>query len=250
MSPEGALAILAAGVGAGTVNTIVGSGSLITFPTLLALGYAPVLANVTNTVGIFPGSISGTIGYRKELTGRRRQVIWFCLIGAAGGLSGGVLLLALPGTSFRRVVPYLILLACALMAVQPWLTRLVANRRPGRAHRGALVASTYATAVYGGYFGAAQGVLFIALFAIFMKEHLQVLNGIKNAVAAVVNLTAAVLFIAVSHVAWLAVPLLAAGSIAGGQLGAVVGRRMHPLVLRVVIIVVGLVVSIELILTR
>lgn len=237
------MAVLLAGVAAGTVNTIVGSGSLITFPTLLALGYPPVLANVTNTVGIFPGAISGAIGYRRELAGRGRQVAGFALVGAAGGLTGGGLLLALPGSAFRLIVPYLILLACALMAAQPRLTRLVGTReRPGW-HRIVLGLATFATAVYGGYFGAAQGVLFIALFAIFMREHIQVLNGIKNGVAAAVNLSAALLFVAVSHVAWLPAGLIAAGSIVGGQLGAVIGRRMRPGWLRIVIIVVGLVVA-------
>lgn len=243
MSPADALAVFAAGIGAGTVNTIVGSGSLITFPTLLALGYPPVLANVSNTVGIFPGSISGAIGYRHEVRGRSRQVAGFCLIGAAGGLTGGVLLLALPGSAFRLIVPYLILLACVLMALQPRLTRLIAGRSTGGAHRVVLVAATFATAVYGGYFGAAQGVLFIAIFAIFMGEHIQVLNGIKNAVAAMVNLTAALLFMSVSHVAWAPVALIAAGSILGGQIGAHLGRRMRSRWLRVVIIGVGLVVA-------
>jgi uncharacterized membrane protein YfcA len=246
MTPEGMLAVLAAGFAAGTVNTIVGSGSLITFPTLLALGYPAVLANVTNTVGIFPGSISGAIGYRRELVGQRRRLIAFCALGAVGGATGGVALLVLPKSDFRLVVPYLILLACALIIAQPRLTRLLARRTSRRGNMGVLAVATFLTAVYGGYFGAAQGVLFIALFAIFMTEELQVLNGIKNAVAAFVNASAAVLFVAVTHVAWLAAGLLAVGSIAGAQLGAVLGRRLRPMWLRAAIVVVGLVVAIQL----
>lgn len=238
--------MLAAGFAAGAVNTVVGSGSLITFPTLLALGYPAVLANVTNTVGIFPGSISGAIGYRRELAGQRRRVVGFCVLGAVGGLAGGVLLLALPGSDFRLVVPYLILLACALITVQPRLTRLLARRRSRRGNAAALGVVTLLTAVYGGYFGAAQGVLFIALFAIFLTDALQVLNGIKNAVAACVNLSAAVLFVAVTHVAWLPAGLLAVGSILGGQVGASFGRRLRPSWLRAAIVVVGVVVAIQL----
>jgi uncharacterized membrane protein YfcA len=246
LTPAGGLAIVAAGLAAGTVNTIVGSGSLITFPTLLGLGYPAVLANVTNTVGIFPGSISGAVGYRHELAGQERRSVVLSLIGAAGGLTGGGLLLALPGSTFRRVVPYLILLACALIVVQPRLTRLLANRRSKRGHSLALAATSYLTAVYGGYFGAAQGVLFIALFAVFVPESLQRLNAVKNVVAAVVNGTAAVLFVVLSHVAWGAAGLLALGAVFGGQLGAVVGRRLRPNWLRLAIVVAGLVVAIEL----
>lgn len=246
MTPEGGLAIAAAGLAAGTVNTIVGSGSLITFPTLLGLGYSPVLANVTNTVGIFPGAISGAIGYRRELAGQGRRCLVLSVIGALGGLSGGVLLLALPGSDFKRVIPYLILLACLLVVVQPRLTRLLANRESKRGHSVALGLGTYLTSVYGGYFGAAQGVLFIAIFAVFVQEHLQRLNAVKNVVASVVNLTAAVLFVFATHISWGAAGLVAAGSIVGGQVGAVVGRRLKPNWLRVAIVVVGLAVSIEL----
>src|SRR2546427_2756616 len=140
---------------AGTINTIVGSGSLITFPTLLAFGYPPVIANVSNTIGLVPGSISGTIGYRRELAGQRGRMVRLGAAALLGGLTGGVLLLALPATTFQRVVPFLILLACVLVALQPRLSREVARRRPrAESHSPLLYGGVYLTGVYGGYFGA------------------------------------------------------------------------------------------------
>lgn len=246
MTPLDALAIVGAGLAAGAINTVVGSGSLITFPTLLGLGYPAVIANVTNTVGIFPGSISGAIGYRRELAGQARRATWLSALGAAGGLAGAGLLLGLPGTVFESVVPFLVLLACLLVLVQPRLTRWVADRGSERSFAPVLGAGVFVTAVYGGYFGAAQGVILIALLAILLPEALQRLNAVKNVVAAVVNLAAAVLFAVASHVDWSVAGLLALGSIAGGQLGALLGRRLPTWLLRSAIVVVGLIVGVEL----
>ena len=222
MTPGDAMAISAAGLAAGTVNTIVGAGSLITFPTLLALGYAPVLANVTNTVGLVPGTLSGTIGYRRELTGQRSRLTTLGTASVMGGLTGGTLLLALPGSVFRSVVPALILLASGLVILQPALSRWVARRRSEpRPHGGPLLfAAVYVTGVYGGYFGAAQGVILIALLAIFIVDDLQRLNAAKNVLTALVNGVAALLFVGASHVAWGVAALLAAGAVIGGQVGA------------------------------
>ena len=247
MTPLEAVAILGAGLAAGTINTIVGSGSLITFPTLLAFGLPPVVANVSNTVGLVPGSLSGAIGYRRELAGQRGRVVRLAVAAALGGLTGGILLLALPSSAFERIVPILILIACLLVAVQPRLSRAFAARRPHGTERYPLLfATVYATAIYGGYFGAAQGVIFIALLAIFLDDDLQRLNGLKNVLAFLVNGVAAILFIAVAPVAWPAAILIAIGSIAGGQVGALVGRRLSPLLLRGVIIAVGLFVAVKL----
>jgi len=248
MSFAAALALLAVGLAAGTVNTIVGSGSLMTFPTLLALGYPPVVANVSNTVGLLPGSISGAIGYRRELEGQRARVGVLGIACAAGGLTGGVLLLVLPAAVFRGVVPVLILAACLLVALQPRLARRVAAREgPAHAHGGpALFAAVYATGVYGGYFGAAQGVVLIALLGIFVDDGLQRLNGLKNVLAALVNGVAAVLFVAFADVAWEPAALLACGAIVGGQVGARLGRRISPGWLRAVIVVVGVTVAVRL----
>jgi uncharacterized protein len=247
VTPIEIVAIVLAGLAAGTINTIVGSGSLITFPTLLALGYPPVVANVTNTVGLVPGSLSGAVGYRRELEGQRGRAIRLGTASVLGGLTGGILLLALPAASFERVVPFLILGAVVLVALQPRLSAAMADRRStGQTHNGPLVITVYLTGIYGGYFGAAQGVILIALLGIFLADHIQRLNAIKNVLAFLVNAVAAVLFILAAPVEWQAAALLAVGSITGGQLGAVVGRRLSPLVLRGAIIVVGTVVGLRL----
>jgi uncharacterized membrane protein YfcA len=247
-----ALLVLAAGLAAGTINTIVGAGSLITFPTLLAVGYPAVLANVTNTVGLVPGSISGAFGYRRELEGQGRRIRTLAVASATGGFSGAVLLLLLPGSTFRRIVPALILLASALVAVQPRVARRAAARaaRRGRTPAAAggplLFLTVFGTGVYGGYFGAAQGVILIALLGIFVEDDLQRLNGLKNVLAAIVNGVAALFFVLRAHIAWAPALLLAAGSITGGQLGATFGRRIPARGLRAVIVLVGTVVAIAL----
>jgi uncharacterized protein len=244
VTPLEGVAIAGAGLAAGAINTIVGSGSLITFPTLLALGYPPVLANVSNTIGLVPGAASGAIGYRRELSGQKGRALRLIPPAAFGGLTGGVLLLSLPASAFGRIVPILILLACVLIALQPRLSRSLAARQGIDSERSwVLVVLIYLTAVYGGYFGAAQSVILIALLAIFIPDDIQRLNGLKNILALVVNGVAAILFIAFSHVAWVPVALIAAGSIAGGQLGAVVGRRFPARLLRGAIILVGAMVA-------
>ena len=246
-----ALAVAAAGLLAGTINTIVGSGSLITFPTLVALGYPPLVANVTNTVGLVPGSVSGAIGYRRELAGQARRILHLGVWAAAGGLAGGVLLLELPG-SFEAVVPYLVLLAVALVIVQPRLAERLARRAAGRSTTRSetggpvLRAGVFSTAVYGGYFGAAQGVLLIAILGIGLDDDLQRANALKNVLAAIVNGVAAVLFIARAPVRWAPAAVLAAASTVGGQLGAGLGRRLPGPVLRALIVVAGTAVAVKL----
>jgi uncharacterized protein len=249
VTPLAAAAITAAGLAAGTINTIVGSGSLITFPTLVALGLPPVLANVSNTVGLMPGSASGAIGYRRELAGQRERAIRLGAAAALGALTGGVLLLLLPPSAFESIVPALILVACALVFLQPRFSRTLARRRstPGQQPRG-LSLLVFVTAIYGGYFGAAQSVILIALLAIFIPDDLQRLNGLKNLLTFVVNVVAAALFVLVTRVAWDAAGLIALGSIIGGQVGATVGRRLPATALRGLIIVVGVAVALKLML--
>ena len=235
------------------INAIVGAGSLLTFPTLLFLGYPPLVANVTNTVGIVPGTISGAIGYRRELAGQARRARPLLLAGALGGLTGACLLLILPAAAFARIVPILILIACFLVAIQPRLSAWVLDRRAraGVAHVGGgwtLVLGVYLTGIYGGYFGAAQGVILIALLAILVDDDLQRLNALKNLITVFINSVSAILFILVAPVAWAPAILLAIGSIVGGQFGAVVGRRLSPFALRVAIITVGTVVAVRLLL--
>jgi uncharacterized membrane protein YfcA len=244
VTPLDVLALGAAGIAAGTINTVVGSGSLVTFPTLLAIGYSPVLANVTNTVGVFPGSVSGVVGYRRELRGGVGRAMRFGLLSALGGVAGALLLLQLPESAFDTIVPILILIACLLVVVQPRLSAWLATRQRRRHHGGPLLwLGILLTGAYGGYFGAAQGVLLIALLAIFLDDDLQRLNGLKNVLAGVANGVAAVVFISISHVAWGAAAALAVGAVIGGQLGATVGRRLPPPVYRGVIVVVGVVAA-------
>lgn len=245
-----AVAIGAAGVAAGGMNAVVGSGTLITFPTLLAFGYPPVLANVSNNVGLVPGVLSGAYGYRRELRGQRRRLVRFGAASLLGGLVGAVLLLRLPDAAFRAVVPVLILTACLLVLLQPRLNRWTRNRRGagGRADGGVpMWLGVLGTGVYGGYFGAAQGVLLMGMFGAVLRDDLQRLNAAKNVLASLVNGVAAVVFIAVADIDWTVAALIAAGSTAGGLLGARIGRRLPPAVLRGVIVVIGVTASVLLI---
>ena len=249
MSFAAALAILAAGFAAGTINVIVGSGSLITFPTLLGLGYDPVVANVSNTIGLLPGTLSGIVGYRRELEGQGGRVRSIGWASVGGGITGAILLLVLPGAVFEGVVPILILVACALVAAQPALARRAATKPRRPTHSPWLPVTTFLSGIYGGYFGAAQGVILIALLGIFLDDELQRLNALKNVLAALVNGVAAVIFIVAADVAWGAAAFLAAGAVVGGQIGARVGRRIPTPVLRTIIVVVGTGVALRLLLT-
>ena len=251
MTPLEAVAIVLAGVFAGGINAVVGSGTLVTFPVLLAVGYPPVVANVSNTLGLVPGSITGAIGYRRELTGQWIRMLRLGPAALLGSATGAVLLLVLPPGAFEAIVPALIVLALVLVVLQPWLARKIAAlQEEPHPHGGlSLQLAIFGTGSYGGYFGAAQGVLMLALMGILMEETLQRINAAKNVLAAIVNLTAGVVFVFVADVAWLAVVLLAGGSIVGGVLGARVGRRLRPIWLRAVIVVVGIAAILQ-ILTR
>jgi uncharacterized membrane protein YfcA len=239
-----ALAVLAAGAVAGGVNTVVGSGSLITFPTLLAVGYAPVTANVSNCVGLVPGGVGGSFGYRRELRGQWRRCAILAIGTTIGALLGGVLLLELPGEVFDAIVPALILLAVVLMAVRP-----SPKVHEGSSHDTAGIASSFAVGIYGGYFGAAQGIILMSLLRLSYADNLQVLNAIKNVLAGVANAVAGLLFIVVAHVAWGAALLIAAGSVVGSLVGARYGRRIDPEILRRVVVVYGAIVAVVLIVT-
>jgi uncharacterized membrane protein YfcA len=303
-----ALAIFAAGLAAGTINTVVGSGTLITFPTLLAFGYPPVLANVSNNVGLVPGGVSGVHGYRAELTGQRRRLLRLGSASLGGGLVGAILLLTLPAGAFKEIVPVLIGIALVMVVFQPRLAKWVAARQKARADAPggdggtveaaaggpaagpegtgvatvaagpaagpsggtAVRASTvdvlrpvnqqaapqlggpvlwalvFLTGVYGGYFGAAQGVLLLALMGVAFTDGLQRINAVKNVLSGLVNGVAAVVFICVTHVDWGAAGLIAAGSIIGGQVGARVGRKLPPWGLRALIICVGVAALVKL----
>lgn len=237
-----ALAILLAGVVAGTVNTVIGSGSTVTFPTLVALGYDPVVANVTNTVGLVPGSVTGAVGYRRELRGQRSRLLRLGAAALSGGLVGGVLLLVADEDVFEAVVPVLIGIGCALVVAQPWINGWMRRRReraPARQHSWWVLVGIFGTSVYGGYFGAAQGILHIAVLGLGIDEALQRLNALKNVLAALINGVAAVYFAFAADVDWWAAGALAVGSTLGGFVGASVGRRLPDRVLRGFVVVVG-----------
>lgn len=244
MSPLEAALVTLAGVAAGTINTVVGSGTLITFPTLLAFGVPPVTANVSNTVGLVPGSLSGAVGYRRELAGQRSRVVRLASASLIGGVAGALLLLWLPSSAFDAIVPALILLGVLLVVLGPRIQRSVAARaesRGGIPDHGVwwVWPAVAAVGVYGGYFGAAQGVLLMAILGIGVADSMHRHTATKNVLALVVNAVAAVVFISVADVDWTAAGLIALGSVVGGQLGAGVGRRLSPTLLRAVIAVVG-----------
>ena len=236
-----AAAILLAGLAAGLINTVVGSGTLITFPTLLAFGVPPVTANVSNNVGLVPGSVSGAVGYRRELVGKRRMVVRLAVGSLVGAAVGAVLLLVLPASAFEAIVPVLVLLGVALVIAQPRLSRWVAGRGTPRHQAWWVWPAVLLAGVYGGYFGAAQGVLLMGVLGIGVQQSLQESNAVKNVLAAVVNGVAGGIFVVVADVDWRLVALIGAGSLVGGVLGARVGRRLPPTVLRAVIVLVGLV---------
>ncbi|WP_394432608.1 sulfite exporter TauE/SafE family protein [Streptomyces sp. SGAir0957] len=245
-----AVAIGGAGIAAGGMNAVVGSGTLITFPTLLAFGYPAVLANVSNNVGLVPGVLSAAYGYRRELRGQRRRLLRFGAASLLGGLVGALLLLRLPDAAFRAVVPVLILTACVLVLLQPRLNRWMRNRRQADARADGGVPmwlGVLGTGVYGGYFGAAQGVLLMGMFGAVLRDDLQRLNAAKNVLATLVNGVAAIVFVIAADIDWTVAALIAAGSTVGGLLGARLGRRLPPAVMRAVIVTVGVTASVLLI---
>jgi len=250
-----ALLLLSAAIGAGIMNAVVGAGTLITFPTLLFLGYPPVVANVSNTVGLVPGSIAGAYGYRATLVGRWGLVRRLAMATATGGLIGGLLLILLPGRAFEVVVPILLIASAVLAAVQPRVAAAVALRR---AARGADRAETGSEAVgpmlllgillagiYGGYFGAAQGVILLVLLGLALGGPVNGLNGVKNVLAGTANLVSAILFIVIADVDWQAAAIVAVGATIGGGLGGRYGRRLPSSALRVFLVAVALIAALS-----
>jgi len=247
------VAVAAAGLAAGSINAVVGSGTLVTFPVLLAVGLPPVTATVSNSLGLVPGNLTGAIGYRRELQGQRRLLLRLFPASVLGALTGAFLLLHLPASAFEAIVPGLVALAVVLVAVQPLLQRRLAARRARTGETGqprigggrlaALFAGAYATGTYGGYFAASQGVLQIGIFGLLLREPLQRLNAVKNVLSLGVNAVAALTYVLVAtdRVDWRAAGLVAGGSLVGGHLGATLGRRLPAPVLRAAIVALGIV---------
>jgi uncharacterized membrane protein YfcA len=250
MTGAEAVAVTAAGAAAGALNAIVGSGTLITFPVLLAVGYSPVVANVSNTVGLVPGGLSGVHGYRSQLEGQGRRTARLAVASLVGAVTGAVLLVTLPPGAFKAVVPGFIAAALVLVVLQPWLVRRLEHRGSERPRHGGpfLFAGICLSGIYGGYFGAGQGILVISLLGIAISDSLQRLNGVKNVLVLLVNLVAALIFVFIADVAWLPAGLIAVGSVVGGQVGARVGLRLPAPVLRGVIVCVGIVAIVLLLL--
>ncbi len=250
MTPLELFLVALAGLGAGAINSLVGSGTLITFPTLIAFGVPPVTATMSNAIGLVAGGVSGTWGYRRELRGQWPTLRWQIPASVSGALIGSWLLLHLPETVFETVVPVLLVLALVLVVLQPQIQKWVLRRtdgdpdgRIGPLRMTLLVVGTFAVGIYGGYFTAAQGILLMGLFGALLTEHIQRQNATKNLLSLIVNIVAASAYILVAfeRIDWTVVVLIAVGSLIGGYLGARYGRRMSPTVLRTVIVAVGLI---------
>src|SRR5829696_6345725 len=275
LEPAQLLLLAAAALLAGAVNAVAGGGSLLSFPALLAVGYPAITANVTNSVALTPGYFGGTLGYRRELAGQRRRILALGATSAVGAVLGAFLLLVSSPELFERIVPWLIFLACGLLAVQTRLARLVRARRPSDGnpapgnpapgnpapgnpapagpvgadrHTGPLFAAQFLAAVYGAYFGAGVGIMMLAILGIFLSDSLQRLNALKGLLSFLISLVAAVYFALFAAVSWVAVAVMAVASLLGGQLGVRLARRLDDQVLRRLVIAFGVVVGIRLLL--
>jgi uncharacterized protein len=269
LEPAQLLLLAAAALLAGAVNAVAGGGSLLSFPALLAVGYPAITANVTNSVALTPGYFGGTLGYRRELTGQRRRILALGATSAVGAVLGAFLLLVSSPELFEHIVPWLIFLACGLLALQTRLARLVRARRAGDGgqapsdpeaaapaapaagadrHTGPLFATQFLAAVYGAYFGAGVGIMMLAILGIFLSDSLQRLNALKGLLSFLISLVAAVYFALLADVSWAAVAVMAVASLLGGQLGVLLARRLNDQVLRWLVIAFGVAVGVRLLL--
>ncbi len=240
-----ALAVLAAGLGAGILTSTVGVASLLSFPVLLAVGLPPVVANASNTVGLTPGALSGSLGYRRELREHPRITAAVLITCAVGAVAGALLLLVLPPGVFEAVVPWLILVTSVLVGIQPWLSRRVRARLgadlPDRVQMSPTTAAwATLTGVYGGYFGAGSGVMMMAVLGFGLDIELRIINALKTLAVMAANVVATVIFVFLADLDWLAIALLAGGSVVGGYVGSHIGRRLPPTLLRSLVVIAGL----------
>lgn len=253
MSPFDLLVVAGGGLLAGAVNAVAGGGTLISFPALLAAGLSPFVANITSSVGLLTGYAGGSVAYRRELAGQERRIRGLGVAAVLGGAVGAAVLLATPASSFEAIVPWLVLLATALLAVQPRLARLVAARREGVDERESEITwpvrgGVFVGAVYGSYFGAGLGVLLLALLGILLEDGLQRLNALKGLLSLIVNVVGVLIFVWSGQVDWLAAAVLAVTAYLGGTVGVTLARRLPAAWLRGGVVVLGVVVTVSLLL--
>ncbi len=237
-----------AAVAGGAVNALAGGGTLITFPMLMAVGVPAVSANVTNTIALSPGYLSATLAQVNDLRGQKRRLWLFLPLGALGGVVGGLLLLHTREQVFRIMVPYLILMASALLAVQErlraWLVGRGAGRMPKKIHEMWPLFPVFLAAIYGGYFGAGVSVIVLAVLGLSLDDSLTRLNALKQGIAFCTNVAAAIFFLFSRQVVWSAALVMAIGAIIGGVVGGRIAGRVRPVVLRRIVVVIGVVVSV------
>jgi uncharacterized protein len=238
----------AVGLVGAAINALAGGGTLLSFPVLLALGYPALVANVSNTLGFIPGYVGGSLSYRRELAGQGRRVLVLGIAGGVGALIGAFLLTRTSSATFREVVPWLILFACVLLAVQPLVSRWLESRREGpRGEAGPLlIAGDAVGGVYGAFFGAGLGVMLLAVLGLFLTDSLQRLNALKGVISMVVNGVAAICFAIAAPVAWPVVAAMAPAAFVGGFAGAALARRVPPTPLRIIVVALGLAVAVRL----
>ncbi|HVC05906.1 MAG TPA: sulfite exporter TauE/SafE family protein [Candidatus Acidoferrales bacterium] len=241
------LLVALAALAAGAVNAVAGGGTLLSFPALLLLGFPALVANVTNTLGLLPGYAGGSIAYRAELSVQRERVRFLGPISVVGAVVGAILLTRTPNHVFSAIVPWLILLACALLLLQPVVTSHVRARRPEREqHRSPLLAvGQFLGGVYGAFFGAGLGVMMLAVLGLFIRDDLQRLNALKGMMSLIINVVAAIYFAFFGPVSWIAVVVMLPTSAIGGFAGVAMARRLHPTLLRSVVVGFGIVFALS-----
>jgi uncharacterized membrane protein YfcA len=248
VTPAEAIGVAAAGFGAGAVNAIAGGGSLISFPALLAIGYPALPANVTNTVGLLPGYLGGSLAYRRELAGQRGRLPSLLVAAVLGAGAGAAVMLTTPASFFRTIVPWLVIAGCLMMLLQTRVAALLQRRSERHDYPVPLHIGVFLGGVYGSYFGAALGVMLLALLGMLLPEDLQRLNALKSALSLVVSIVGAVVFAVFGPVVWSVAAVLAGSSLVGGHVGGSLARRMSPRVLRFAVVTFGLVVAVDLLL--
>jgi len=237
---------------AGAINAVAGGGSLISFPALIAMGYPARVANITNTVALWPGYVGGSFGYAAQLSGQRRRVLVLTIPSIVGALVGSAILLYTPASSFEAIVPYLILFAAALMALQTRIATFVARHRPERKDTDLnveVLLAIFGLAIYGAYFGAGLGILTLAVLGILLPDELHRSNALKGLLSAIINAAAVVYFAFSGFVEWGPAAVMAVSALAGGYYGVGAARKLSAKYLRIVVVTYAVVVAVVILVT-